>query len=97
MMIRAYEYKGFTLEVAVQSNFTSVPKNERTTVAYVVIVKIGRTGGTVATFSPLRLGDTGGRLFATEGDALMAGYSAARHIVEDLLSADPEAKYFDPL
>lgn len=85
-MIRTYEYKDFTVEVAVQSNFSSALK-KRNSIGYVVVATIARTGTTVAIFSPLRLGDSGGRSFSNESEALMTGYSAARRLVEDLLEA----------
>jgi hypothetical protein len=88
-MVRAYQYKGFTMAVAVESNFSWTLQGERTSIPrYVVVVTIERTGTPVAIFSPLRLGDSGGRSFSSEGDALMTGYSAARRIVDDLLGAD---------
>lgn len=88
-MLRTYEYQGFTLEVAVESDF-SVRPGGRTSIkpGYVTIVKIFQGGATVAVFSPLRFGETGGRPFATEVDALMGGFSAARKIVDDLFSRE---------
>jgi hypothetical protein len=54
----------------------------------VVTVTIERTGTPVAIFSPLRLGDSGGRAFSTQGEALMTGYSAARRLVDDLFAVE---------
>lgn len=85
-MIRT-EYKGFTVGVAVQSNLSAALKNERTSLGYVVVITIARPGTPVAIFSPLRLGDSSGRSFSNEAEALMTGYSAARRLVEDLLDA----------
>jgi hypothetical protein len=44
----------------------------------------------MAVFSPLRFGEAGGHPFATEADALMDGYSAARRIVDDLFSGESQ-------
>jgi hypothetical protein len=85
-MMHKYQYKGFEIEVAVQSDFSRVNEDGRASIGHVVIVTVARMGTTVAIFSPLRLGDTDGRAFATKADALMTGYSAARRIVDDLLN-----------
>jgi len=44
----------------------------------------------MAVFSPLRFGEAGGHPFASEADALMGGYSAARRIVDDLFSDESQ-------
>jgi hypothetical protein len=87
-MVRVYQYKGFTIAVAVESDSSSTLQGERTSIPYLAEVTIERTGTPVAMFSPVRLGDSGARAFSTEGDALMTGYSAARRIVDDLLAAE---------
>jgi hypothetical protein len=84
-MMRTYEYQGFTLQVAVESDITF--RSIKPTTArpgYVAIVKLFKGGNAVAVFSPLRFGEAGGRPFDTEVNALMGGYSAARRIVDDL-------------
>jgi hypothetical protein len=87
-MLRLYGYKGFTLEVAVQTDFNLVLGNDQGSTGYVVDVTIGRPEGTVATFYETRLGDASGKpyYFSTQGEALMAGYSAGRRIVNTLLT-----------
>ena len=86
-MTRTYEYYGYTLVVAVESD-SSWRQAGRTAarVGYVAIVRIFQAGNAMAVFSPLRFGEAGGHPFATEADALMGGYSAARRIVDDLFS-----------
>ncbi|MFK4448964.1 hypothetical protein ABH944_009033 [Caballeronia udeis] len=88
-MTRTYEYHGYTLVVAVESDL-SWGKADGTParVGYVAIVRIFQAGNSIAVFSPLRFGETGGCLFATEADALMGGYSAARRIVDDLFNQE---------
>lgn len=84
-MTRRYDYEGFTLEISVESDFTigaKRPVQRRT--GYIAIVRIFQASNIVSTFSPLRLGETGGRPFTTESDALMGGYSAACKLVDDL-------------
>jgi hypothetical protein len=84
-MTRTYEYHGYTLVVAAESDFSwRLGGGGAARVGYVVIVRIFQAGNAVSVFSPLRLGEAGGRPFATEADALMGGYSAARRIVDDL-------------
>jgi hypothetical protein len=88
-MERIYQYKGFAIDVTVETNFTHTLRGERTSIpAYVVVIKIERTGAPVAFFSPLRLGDSSGKAFSTEADALMTGYSAAQRIIDDLLAVE---------
>ena len=84
-MTQSYEYNGFTLRVAVESDFRSHHAPARTSnPGYVAVVRICESGTSVSRFSPLRLGDVAGRAFANKDDALTGGYSAARTIVDDL-------------
>lgn len=88
-MTRSYDYESFTLEISVESDFSiALKKLEPRRPGYVAIVRIFQAANTVAVFSPLRFGEAGGRPFATEADALMGGYSAARKIVDDLFCHD---------
>jgi hypothetical protein len=86
--MRKYQYKDFEIDVAVQSDVSWSRENERASTGYVVVVTISRMGAAVLTFSPLRLGDSNGKFFSSDTDALMVGYSAGRRIVDDLLGAD---------
>jgi hypothetical protein len=90
-MTRTYEYHGYTLVVAVESD-SSWRKAGGTAarVGYVAIVRIFQSGAAMAVFSPLRFGEADGRPFATEADALMDGYSAAQRIVDDLFSHESQ-------
>jgi hypothetical protein len=81
-MTQTYEYNGFTLRVAVESDF----RGRASKPGYVAVVRICEPGTLVSRFSPLRLGDTAGRAFASKDDALTSGYSAARTIVDDLFA-----------
>ena len=84
-MTRTYEYHGYTLVVAVESDLSGrLAGGTAARVGYVAIVRIFRAGAAMAVFSPLRFGEAGGHPFATEADALMGGYSAARRIIDDL-------------
>ncbi|MGF6636499.1 hypothetical protein [Paraburkholderia sp. MM6662-R1] len=85
-MSRTYQYQGFEVEVAIEADFTW--KGDHTAkggVGYVAIVRIRKAGAEVAVFSPLRFGESQGKPFLSEADALMGGYSVARRIVDDLL------------
>lgn len=87
--MRTYEYHGFTLQIAVESGFNFPPgKRPAPRSGYVAIVRVFQAGNALAMFSPLRFGETGGRPFETEVDALMGGYSAARKIVDDLFGQE---------
>jgi hypothetical protein len=84
-MMRTYAYHGFTLQIAVESDFSFPPvKRSAARPGYVAVVRVFQAGNAVAIFSPLRFGEAGGRPFDTEADALMGGHSAARRIVDDL-------------
>ncbi|WP_233888731.1 hypothetical protein [Paraburkholderia flagellata] len=88
-MTRSYDYEGFTLEISVESDFSiGLKKPEPAKPGYVAVVRIIQATNTVAVFSPLRFGEVCGRPFATEADALMGGFSAARKIVDDLFCHD---------
>lgn len=88
-MTRTYDYEGFRLEISVESDFTIGAKHAvRGRPGYVAVVRIFQESSPVAACSPLRLGEAGGRPFATEADALMCGYGAARAIVDDVFCHD---------
>jgi hypothetical protein len=80
-----YQYQGFDIEVAVEADFNW--RGGRTAtgeVGYVAVLRICKAGAAVAVFSPLRFGESRGKPFLSEADALMGGYSAGRRIVDDL-------------
>jgi hypothetical protein len=84
-MTRTYEYHGYTLVVAVESDFDwRLVGNNAARPSYVATVKIFQADNAIAIFSPLRFGEAGGRPFRTESDALMGGHSVAQRIVDDL-------------
>jgi hypothetical protein len=85
-MIHAYQYQGFDIAVAIETDFSwKGVRGASATVGYVAIVRISKAGSGVALFSPLRLGESQGKPFISEIDALMSGYSAGRRVVDDLL------------
>ena len=80
-----YQYQGFDIEVAVEADFNwSRGRTATGEVGYVAVVRICKAGAAVAVFSPLRFGESQGKPFLSEADALMGGYSAGRRIVDDL-------------
>jgi hypothetical protein len=87
-MSRTYHYHGLDIEVAVEADFSwkAGPKGT-TSVGFVAVVRISKAGASVAVFSPLRFGESQGKPFLSEADALMGGYSAGRRIVDDLLNS----------
>ena len=85
-MIHAYQYHGFDIAVAIETDFSwKGVRGVSATVGYVAIVRISKAGSGVALFSPLRFGESQGKPFISEIDALMSGYSAGRRVVDDLL------------
>jgi len=83
------DYKGFTLEVSVESDiYIGANRLEQRRPGYLPVVPIFQAANTVPVSSPLRFGEAGSRPFATEADALTAAYSAARKIVDDLFYLD---------
>jgi hypothetical protein len=85
-MSQTYEYHGFDIAVAVETDLSQKDASGvRASAGYVAIVTISRTGAAVAIFSPLRFGESQGKPFISEIDALMSGYSAGRRVVDDLL------------
>lgn len=85
-MMHAYQYHGFEIAVAIETDLSwKGVRGASSTVGYVAIVRISRAGSGVALFSPLRFGESQGKPFISEIDALMSGYSAGRRVVDDLL------------
>jgi hypothetical protein len=88
-MTRTYEYHGYTLVAAVESDFDwRLIGGNVLLSGYIATVKIFRAENAVAIFSPLRFGEAGGRPFKTEAEALMGGHSAAQRIVDDLFDRE---------
>ena len=87
-MSHTYHYHGFVIEVAVETDFSCKAGPGATTSAgFVAVVSISKAGTSVAVFSPLRFGESQGKPFLSEADALMAGYSAGQRIVDDLFNS----------
>ena len=87
-MQRSYRYKDFIVEVetqavrAISDNVTyALPQG------YLALVNIRRESSEAAIFAPLRLDGRTGRPFGTEGDAIMAGFTAAQRTIDDTLRA----------
>jgi hypothetical protein len=88
-MTQTYEYNGYTLQIAVESDFqyghgTLKPRKP----GYVAVVRICESGSLLSRFSPLRLGENTRRPFVNESDALNGGYRAACTIVDDLFQPE---------
>ncbi|MFM0012497.1 hypothetical protein PQR46_33595 [Paraburkholderia sediminicola] len=87
-MNRTYRYHRFDVEVAVEADFSwQVETSALSSAGYVAVVRICKAGAALAVFSPLRFGESQGKPFFSEADALMGGYSAGRRIVDDLFSS----------
>lgn len=82
---RRYEYKGYVIEVSVEADCLLAKGIHNLGVpGYVAVVRVFKSGTTIALISPLRFGESGGHPFANETDAIMGGFSAGRKIVDDL-------------
>jgi hypothetical protein len=81
-------YHGFDIEVAVETDFSwKAGPSATNSFGFVAVVRISKAGGSVAVFSPLRFGESSGKPFFSEADALMGGYSAGGRIVDDLFTS----------
>lgn len=85
-MKRAYSYKGFEVTVELEALWdSSGTATLKAPSGYVALVRIGLGGTEHPLVAPVRLVDERQRAFATEGEALMAGFSAGQRIVDDTL------------
>ncbi|RKF35698.1 hypothetical protein BCY88_08630 [Paraburkholderia fungorum] len=97
-MTQTYEYNGFTLQVAVESDFCNCPtKLASAHPGYVAVVRIFEAGSAMPRLSRLRLGEAGGQPFDSEAAALHGGYIAACTIVDDLFGQDLADTFVVPL
>lgn len=87
-MSRTYHYHGFDIEVAVETDLSWKARPSATTsMGFVAVVRICKAGASVAVFSPLRFGESRGKPFFSEADALMSGFSAGQRIIDDLFTS----------
>jgi hypothetical protein len=87
IMKKLYAYESFEISVELEP----VEKPCRGTAlsapqGFVAIVQIRVTGATRPLVAPIRLTASNRESFATEAEALMAGYSAGQRIVDDTFS-----------
>jgi hypothetical protein len=87
-MKRVYEYKGFQIDVEAEpvwksSHGISLAAPE----GYLAVVRISTRTAAVPIFTPLRLTAERSNPFATEAEALMAGYSAGQRVIDDAATA----------
>ncbi|MFM0328154.1 hypothetical protein [Paraburkholderia strydomiana] len=87
-MKRVYEYKGFQIDVEPEPVWKS---GHGASVAgpdgYLAVVRISTQTASVPIFAPLRLTGERSKPFATEAEALMAGYSAGQRVIDDAATA----------
>ena len=87
-MKRLYQHKGFQIDVETEpvwkpSDGASLTGPD----GYLAVVRISTQTALVPVFSPLRLTTERSNSFPTEADALMAGYSAGRRLIDDMTTA----------
>ncbi len=86
-MNRNYEYRGYEISVSIETDFTLKPRSSHEgRITFVSIVRIAHTPSSIPVLSPLRLGDNDRTGFASEADALMAGCTAGKRIIDDLFA-----------
>lgn len=83
-MRHSYEYKGFQITVELEA----VPEfKDRVVLAtsgcFLAIVQVKTANAGIPLFAPVRLADDRSSYFATEAEALMAGYTAGQRLVDD--------------
>ena len=85
-MKRIYNYKGYEVSVELEpvceaiGGVTFLPPR-----GFVAVVRIRMVGAVRPTVAPIRLTADSQHPFATEAEALMAGYSAGQRVVDDAL------------
>jgi hypothetical protein len=84
-MPQTCEYNGFTLQVAIESDFHPRSPHCDNSPGFVAVVRICDLGTSLSRFSAIRLGEAGGRGFPSEAEALRGGLIAAQRMVDDLL------------
>lgn len=79
------DYRRYSIAVCVEADSNSIANG------FVATIQISHAETAAPMFAPLRLGDTGGKKFASSEEALTAGCSAAQRMIDDLASALPES------
>jgi len=86
-MKRTYPYRGFEVIVNLEAlwdssgNVTLLPAT-----GFFAVVSVRKIGQAHASVPPIRLAADNQRPFATESDALMAGFSAGQRVIDDTLT-----------
>ena len=86
-MKRTYDYRGYAIHVGVEAD-GAVPL-ERSPVErprYAAIVRIEANENVSPPSSAVKISNAAGLPFASDIDALMGGYSAARRLIDELLA-----------
>lgn len=87
-MKREYEYRGFSIHVSAEADFSAnLGMGAAFDLRYTATVKVAKVDTFMALLSPLRFEGANGRRFMSTGEALMAGYSAAQRLVDELCDA----------
>jgi hypothetical protein len=82
-MKRIYHHRGHALDVSVEAVCRT--QEGRTALDYVAVLLISSEETQQAPFASLRLDRAAGRVFASEAEALMGGYSVGRSIIDKLI------------
>jgi hypothetical protein len=87
-MHRDYHYRGYVINVAVETLATTVvSRKEEAKSGCAATVRVYVDGMTAPLIGPTRVTSQGGDLFGTEADALLAGNSAGQRAIDNLASS----------
>jgi hypothetical protein len=90
-MKRLYQHRGHTIDVSVEAQCPAYPTqgNPTATPDYIAVLMIySEESDAVPMLGPLRVERTTERVFASEAEALMGGFSEGRRIVDLRIESD---------
>jgi len=86
-MKRNYTYRGFDVAVELESVYgTACKATLPPALGFIAVVHVQRVGASCRKVALLRLMADNRRPFATEVDALMAGFSAGQRFIDDTIA-----------
>jgi hypothetical protein len=83
-MFRRYEYKGFVVSIAVETNCREQLRRPYAQ-TFLATVQVVNKIEAIPLTAPLHLAGRTGEDFRTEADALMGGYAAGQRLIDEIL------------
>ncbi|SAL86051.1 hypothetical protein AWB68_07895 [Caballeronia choica] len=87
-MKREYQYKNYIVDVSVRAEFRLQKVEPIVRSGYNVSVRLLQDDPPVAQIMPIRHSEVPAKMFCTEVEALMAGYSAGRRLADSLMKSE---------